>query len=464
MLRRTSAIALATLLTASMAHADRTSVHVTASGDTAATDNVFSAPSGTATREADVYFSLRPGLLFTYNLPRMVHELTLETEFTYYTLHRNDPSVTARGGWRGLFTPGPRSELMFSAGAGTAVLSAISSAQAPDQTIVQLQPIGKVTTTQADASEYLSYVATREIQLSQSLFARASKADDNADAPTLSYSYEAGVGLGLERAWRGDSLALEVGASVLRLERDAPVGAVMGSRLDRQVNPRGRLLWRHDFGRRLSGGLDGGVAFVYPYGTDPFNPMEHRRSGAFPLAGAQLAYLDSRGTAQISGRRDVTPNLYIAQNTVTDSVTASGAMPLPWLDSRRRQPQLVGLGSLVIQRTQLVDSETSDLASSFGALRVDAGIAYTPRPGITYGARYELLYQTGDDRGVTPLPGFWRNTFVVTFAVRYPNDVAVQVPRRRSNSSTRADRKDLVPVGAEPVVPDLTGGEEGEER
>ncbi len=461
MLRLSSAIALATLLTASDAHADRTSVHVTVSGDSAVTDNVFSASSD-ATREADIYFSLRPGLLFTYNLPRMIHELNVESEITYYTLHRNEPSVTFRGGWRGFFTPGPRSEVTVAANAGTSVLSAISARQTPDQTLVQLQPIGKVDTTQADGAEYFSYQAGKEIRLSQTVFGRASKTDDNADAPTLTRSYEAGAALGFERAWHGNSLSLEAGASVLRLERDAAAGAAMDSRLDRQLNPRGRAMWRHDYNREISSSIDGRMAYVHPYGVDPFHPMEKRRNGVFPIIGAQVAYTDVWGLASISGRRDVTPNLFIAQNTVTDSVTAAAALPLPWFDdSRRRQPKLVGLGSFGVQRTQLVDPVTSELASSFGAARLDLGVAYTPRPGFTYGLRYEFTYQTGDDLGVNPLPGFLRNTIYLTFSIRYPDQLAAQVPRRRNNS-VRADRKDLAPVGAEPVVPDF--GEEGDER
>src|SRR5204863_3271422 len=105
--------------------------------------------------------------------------------------------------------------------------------------------------------------------------------------------------------------------------------------------------------------------------------------------------------------------------------TLSLAMPLPWLDeSRRRDPKLVGLGSLGLNRTQLINSETSDVESSFVVGRLDVGVGYSPKPGFTYGLRYEFIYQTGDDAAVALIPGYWRNTLSFTFSIRYPDRVA----------------------------------------
>ena len=87
---------------------------------------------------------------------------------------------------------------------------------------------------------------------------------------------------------------------------------------------------------------------------------------------------------------------------------------------------------------------TSTLQSSFLVGRIDAGLQYAPRPGITYPARYELLVQSADRAPALgmPIPGFLRNTIYLTAAVRFPADVAVRVPKRRTGS-IRADRKDL---------------------
>lgn len=473
-MRSTFALAAGTISIASLAAADSTSMHATATGDVAVTDNVFAAPEN---REGDLFFQIRPGLLYTYAAPRMIHDLNAEGEVIQYAFHSRDPSLSGRGGWRGFFIPGPRSEMILAASAGTGLLSAIGSRLTPDQTMINVTPVGKVTTRQAEGSEYFSYIATRELRLSQNLFARYSDSDDNADETamaeaTRTESGEAGATLSLERAWRKDSLSIEVGASVQRLERVGPEGPLTGDRLERSTNPRGRVQWRHDIDRRLSFSLDGGLVYVMPYGKDPYNPDEDRQAGLFPVAGGMFAITEQWGRGQLSLRRDVLPNMFIAQNTVNDSATISAALPLPWFDdSGRRSPKMVALGSVGVQRTQLIEAESGDLTSSIGAARVDVGVLYTPRPGISYGVRYELMVQTGDDSAVDPLgntmpiEGFFRNTVYFTFAVRYPDRVAATVPKRRAGNAVRADRKDMVPIGAEPVIPDLLeGGEEGDER
>jgi hypothetical protein len=66
--------------------------------------------------------------------------------------------------------------------------------------------------------------------------------------------------------------------------------------------------------------------------------------------------------------------------------------------------------------------------------------------------RYEVAYQQGDTMASGVVPAFLRNTVYFTFSLRYPEDVRVKVPRR--GQSLRADRKDLAPIGSEPVIVD----------
>lgn len=453
MCRQLSAVFVASL-GATPAAADRLSYHATASGEVAFTDNVFLEQRGR--QDGDLFFQVRPGLLLSYGLPRLINDLTIEAGVMQYALHSEEATVTGRAGWRALLMTGPRSEVSLEASGGTGVLSAMTQRDVSEMPVVEVQPLGQVHVVDAQASEYGSYTATRELRLSQRLFARASKTDDDAMLPTLVTSAEAGASLGLERAMRNNALSVEVGASVMRLEREAPVGALLGSRLDRQINPRARGVWRHDFDRRVSGSLEGGLVYVYPYGDDPYNLTEPARTGGwYPVVGGGLYYTDEWGTAQMSLRRDVQPNLLLAQNTVGDSAQIAAALPLPWFeDNRRRQPRLIGMGSVSVVRTQLVDPFTADLQSSIGTARVDLGFMYAVRPGFTYGLRYELMLQTGDSNAAMPIPGYFRNTFYFSFRLRYPEDVAATVPKRRG-SSVRADGGDLAPHGAEPVVPDL---------
>ncbi|HEU0033254.1 MAG TPA: hypothetical protein VFQ53_21625 [Kofleriaceae bacterium] len=447
-------------MTATPAHADRTSWHVTASGDVAATDNVFATTRDA--NESDVFFTVRPGVLFGYDAPKMIHDINLESEVLTYVLHTEKPSVSMRTGIRSYFVTGKYSSIITQINASNGVLTALTARNSPDQTGPVVTPLGRLDTQQADASEYFTYNTGRDVRLSQTLFGRASRSDDNADTasmgalmPTIVKSAEVGAALGFEKDFRNDTVNLEAGASVLRLERDADPSALQGPRLDRQLNPRARLQWRHDFSRRWSGVADGGAVYVHPFGKDPDNPDAKLHDGIFPIAGVTLAFSEVWGRAAFQARRDVTPNLFVAQNTVNDQGVLTLAMPLPWLDeSNLRQPKLVGLGSIGIVRTQLIDPETGDLASSFVAGRLDVGVGYSPRPGFTYGIRYEFIYQTGDDQAVMAIPGFWRNTLSFTFAIRYPDRVVAQVPKRRTGS-VRADGKDLVPIGVDPVTTDF---------
>lgn len=468
-----------TLLGAAPAAADSTSAHATVSGETAITDNVFSTPRGDA-REGDLFLTLRPGFLFSFNKPRFIQELAGEGELIYYIAHQNDPTIGLRGAYRAFLTTGPRSEMLYQINAGKSTLSAINSRPGPGATVVQVQPDVNVTAISGDTSEYGSWTATRELRLSQTLFGRYSRTDDNlpdvpdpfgmappVPAATITTSYEGGGAFGIERSFRQDSITLEPGASVLHLEREVgaavtpPLG--MGNRLDRQVNIRGRAQWRHDFTQTMSGSLDGGAVYVIPYGTDPNRPGAKNSRGVYPVAGLTMNYTEFWGSATLGVRRDVAPNLYLAQNTVSDSVSITAAVPIPNGESRRRQPKLAVLGTLGGQRTQLVDPATGDLASDFRAARLDVGLAYAPRPGITYAARYELTYQSGDRSGMTTAEGFVRNTVYFSFAVRYPVEVAGAVPMRRANSS-RADRSDTSSVGAEPVVPDAADQSGGDDQ
>jgi hypothetical protein len=394
-------------------------------------------------------------MLFSYDAPRFIQVLTGEVEFLEYVLHSDKPSVTFRAGYQAFWTPGPRSEVVLSADASTGQLNAMATRVSPDQTGINVLPPGQIDTRAGNATEYYSYQLGKETRFSQAAFGRWTATQD-AD-PMIGVTtdaYEAGGSLALERTFDKNTAGIEAGASYLYLKRLDPNGVQMGSRLDRQLNPRAAITWRHDINRLWSFSADAGGVWVNPIGIDPYNPTDKRRSSPFPVFGGTLAYTDAWGHLLISARRAVSPNLYIAENTVNEQALASLALPLPYLDEvpHARNPKLVGLGSLGFERTQLVDSEMGDLLGKFYVAHIDAGLGYSPKPGQTYGLRYELMYQTGDNVGTMIIPSYWRNTLYFTFSLRYPADVAATVPRR--TQSQRSDRKDLSPLGAEPVVPD----------
>lgn len=435
-------------------------------GDVATTDNVFAQPRANA--EPDVYMQVRPGMLFAYDSPRFIQELTGEVEFLEYVAHSDKPSTTFRAGWQGFITPGPRSEMTLGVTASTGQLNAMATRTSPDQTGINVLPPGAIETREGAVNEYLSYQVGKDTRIGQRIYGNFTATNDPEPAVMVqTEAYDTGAGLSIDHSFQHDSLALEAGGQFVYLKRLDPLGVQMGSRLDQQVNPRAVATWRHDFNREWSLNADGGGVWVNPVGSDPYNPGQKRRSAPFPIFGGTIAYTQQWGRATFAARRAVTPNLFIAQNTVDDSAIATVAMPLPWLDEtpHLRLPKLVGLGSVGFDRTQLLDPEIGNLLGKFYVAHVDLGISYTPKPGQTYGIRYQFLYQNGDSTATMIIPSFWSNTIFFTFALRYPDRVAATVPRR--TQSLRSDRRDLAPTGAEPVVPDPAdqlpddGGDQG---
>jgi hypothetical protein len=451
------------LLAARHAQADNFQFHGLASGSVATTDN----ESGTETnKKAGLFSDVRPGMLFTYNSPRHIHELLAEVDFLY-NINNERPTVTFRSGYKAFFLTGPRSEIGLDADASLGEVNALQTSAAPGQSPLTVLPSGRTETKQLSSNENGSYQAGKGTRVFQRLFARYTGTHsetpimmDIAEVDTT--STETGLGFGLDYRRKQNGFQLELAGTYVHLKKLDPMNVQMGSRIDNQLNPRGVLVWQYDISQHWSTSLDGGAEYVHPvtklFGRDlrdPFNPGQVRKSALFPIFGGVAAYTDVWGRAQLNVRRAVTPNLYIAQNTVTDSATLTFAMPLKFLDkdAQKRNPKVVGLGSAGIERQQLIDPFVGELRGQFRVARVDFAVAWSPRDGQTYGLRYEVTYQQGDTIGEMVVPSYFRNTFYFTFALRYPTEVKVKVPRR-ANQSVRADKNDLAPIGAEPVVVD----------
>jgi hypothetical protein len=450
------------LLAARHAKADNFQFHGMASGSVATTDN----ESGTSdNKKAGLFSDVRPGMLFTYNSPRHIHELLAEVDFLY-NINNERPQVTFRSGYKAFFLTGPRSEISFDVDASLGEVNALQTSAAPGQSPLTVLPSGRTETKQIASNESGSYQAAKGTRIFQRVFARYTGTHNDqpiemAIAEVDTTSTETGFGLGLDYRRVSNGFQLELGGSYVHLKKLDPMNVQMGSRIDNQLNPRAVAIWQYDISRRWSSSIDGGVEYVHPvtklFGRDlrdPFNPGEERKSALFPIFGGVAAYTDVWGRAQLNVRRAVTPNLFIAQNTVSDSATLTFAMPLTFLDkdAQKRDPKVVGIGSAGVERQQLIDPFAGELRGQFRVARVDFAVAWSPRDGQTYGLRYEVTYQNGDTIGEMVVPSYFRNTFYFTFALRYPTEVKVRVPRR--GNSVRADKNDLAPIGAEPVVID----------
>jgi hypothetical protein len=462
---------VAAAVLASPARADHTSLHFTATGDVSVTDNLFATDTD---RQADALFTVRPGVLYAWDSPRMIHDFTAELEAIEYLLHNDQPSLNGHAGWRAVILPGPRSSVTMSIDAGHGVVTSLSSATTSDQTTATVNPsspTGNVTTDQASAAESATYQTTEHTRVTQGVLGRYATTDDGAG--TTTDTREVGGNLGFERMFDHDTLLLTAGVSYLRLARKAPpaltqIDGVLGTGTDHQLNPSVSLAWHHDFDRHWALAVNGGVTEIIPVANDPNDPNATHKESTFYTGGANLGYTEVWGRAALAAERSVAPNLLLAENTVDNSVNMTLAMPLPWLDDTRRNPKLTANASIGYSNQQLIDTGTGKSVGNINVGHLDVSVGWTPKPGETFGLRYEFLYQRSgavgetvmvDGQAIQQVPNYFRNTLSFTFALRIPDRVAGEVPKK--GKSIRSDRSDLVPVGAEPVVTDpLEGGDQ----
>jgi hypothetical protein len=461
-MRSTPLLALCCVVaTASAARADRTTFHATASGSVATTDNRAGTPRN---RQGALFSDVRPGFLLTHYASRHIHELLSEVSFLY-TFFAERPSVTFRGGWRAFFLTGPRSEMSTDIQGSSGQMNALRAGDSPLETPTEVLPVGRVDVTRVSATQNGSWQAAKGSRLFERIFARYGHTDDENVllGDVIMETREVGAGFGFDRRMRKHGLVFDLSGQYVYFDKQDPLIRQMGSRRDHQLNPRGVVVWQYDIDRNWSSNVDVGAVYVNPitelFGRqlrDPYNPdAPDRSSKLFPTFGGVLAYTDVWGRAMLNTRRAVAPNLLIAQNTVNDQVNLTFAMPLSFLekDPVRRKPRVVGIGTAGYARTRLIDPITSETEGTFNVARLDFAVAWSPRAGQTYGMRYEITYQKGDTVGEMVVPSYFRNTFYFTFAMRYPEEVTVRVPRRQ-HQSVRADKGDLSPIGAEPVVID----------
>jgi hypothetical protein len=432
--------ALATLcVVRGAARADDSSLHVLGSAQLGFTDNLLSGPRNPPAGslappvEWDLFLGLRPGVLATYGSPRATHEFTYALDAMLYVRHPEVSSLFHRAGWRGFFLLSPRNELLTevvgSFGNGNLFPTLPASAG-----VIVPALSGDIQTLGGSASATHSYTASPSIRLTDALLARYDRVNASSG---ITSGKDVGLRLALDKSFRYDALTLVGGATYVSL--DQPPGATTSSH--QLVNARTSLMGRRDLSREITGVLEGGAVDVIP--TNGFGP-----STLFWVGSVQAAYFPAWGTATIGARRDVTPNLLIAQNTLAESASANCWLPLPWLRDDPQNPQLTFQATLGVARTQIIDNSTGKTVEGFDDLLGDVAVNWQIRKNAELTFRYQLIWQSSDLSAMTPLPvfGFVRNTVLVQFVGRWPERLAVEIPIRQT---LRVDRSNLTPVGEE---------------
>ncbi len=409
------------------AHADDYDLHLVVNGTAAATDNAFSAPDeGMASRDADVSYTLTPGLIASYGTPRTTHELSLNVALNGYVDHSEAWGVQVLGDYRAATALNPLTDLSLSAGLSRGTTNAlVTSAPASDGSATPSQG-GAVDQLSMRADESLAYTFSPETRMQQNAGASYTIVTDAADNEVG--TLQLGFGLGLDRMFQYSSAGIDAGITYLDFNREA---GTVSAEPDRRADARLGLRWRRDLSLRWSVGADGGVAMVIPIDGDAgLTPV--------PIASANVNYVPEWGTASLQIGRAVTANPFLGQQTVSEAAVLSVNLPLPWLNRDRLSdaPEWSAAGALAVSRSRILDTNSGELTGELVNGLIDVALSYVPREEMTFALRYQYSQQetlegaTGMD-GMEELPSLSRNTLLFSFTYRYPGRIVSNLPARQ---------------------------------
>jgi hypothetical protein len=430
-------IAVALLGSVTPAAAEDWSLHILGNAQLGWTDNLQSV-SDDEDREADAYAQLTPGLLLSWSRPRMVHQLSASLESNVYFKNDEGSSFAWHGGWRGFFLLSPLSELetAVSTSGGTTNTFRTSTTAANGQVMLFDSTASEYAA--LDASEGYSRQLSRHLRMTENGFASVVSTRATEPAGAENTGYRVGGGLGIDRAWRFNAVGATTSVSY---------DGLGGGRT--QMNVAAGLAWRRDISIHWTSVVDVGAVTLVPLaGSDAEAILE-------PTIGAQIAYYPTWGTAGFGVRRSVTPNLYIAANTISDTASLSASLPLTWLPlDPNRQPRFVFSASGGYAFTSVIESDTGDTLSGFQAGLGTAELAYAIKPRVNVSLRYQYERQVADSAStLLAVRSYDRNTVMLSLSGRWPDELAGEVPTRQS---LRVDRSDVTPVGEEVPTPPPT--------
>jgi hypothetical protein len=438
MLRSVASVLVALVALPAVARAESWSLHILGDAQLAWTDNLFSSPAtpvaGAPPKEGDAYLQVRPGAILMFETPRSVHELQYTFDASMYLNHTEAWAILQRAGWRGFFTTSPRGELNTDLNASFGDATTLTTQAGASAGEIGVQRSNSVHVLQLGAGENYAYQVSPALRLLQGGALRYDATDQSATTgTTTSTGAEATGRVGLERTWRSDALAAGLAATYLNLTR--PNGATTSR--DDQLNLHLDASWRRDLSRTWSSVVDGGAVAIVPTTAGGRGTIQ-------PTIGGQLAYYPDWGTATFQARRAVLPNLFIAQNTLTDSASASCWLPLPWLRDNPAEPRLTVQATLAGARVQLIDTVQGEVVSGFSEVLGDVAVGYNIGQSIGFSARYQFIHQGADPTPGSTIYGFNRSTVMLSFFGRWPERLAATVPIRQT---LRVDRRNVTPIG-----------------
>ncbi len=402
-----TALVLLLLLSASAgtARAQNWAVSARASGTTGASDNILntddSATAGMAGPISDLFYQVQPSLVGDYEAPRTRHRLTYVFDAFFYQQNSEANTTSHYASWLTRWLVSPRSELQVEASADAGQVSTFLSETQPQAANVALVPRGDLNFRRVSMVERFRWRATPTLRLSQEYAMRASSTNIAGEQQTSGKEIVATAGA--DKQWKRDSLGVEVAASLVDLRQLATIAVPM-SQTQTDINLATMTRWRRTLSPGWSSMLGAGVAVT---SVDTPRASERLR----PIADAELVYTRDWGGAALTYTRVVEPNLFVAQETVSDSLGLRGRLPLPWL---RRRPDVATLAlasSASVQRGTGFEMDTGDTIGSWTTYMFDVQFTWAAADNLQVGVRYQFADQNGDSSLV---PSYTRNTGMVT--------------------------------------------------
>jgi len=337
---------------------------------------------------ADYFLQLQPRVLFHYETPRTITELSYDLSAFLYATETNANSMSHNAQLSSRTRLSPRARLRLNLGVSAGQLNTLQLAAGPDANTGEIV---------ADTSDFVSFDLSQRLRwevnrntlllqrYSINLFDRKVK---DTGVP-VSRGSAIGTSLALRREWKRDSADLSAGVSVndLTNNRECRCEDVTTlSQFDFDVGVR----WQRSLTPRWTSTVDGGLTRHYIPGQQVVNTL--RPSGA-----AELAYFDRWGGLVLAYQHSIQPNLSIASNTTTDGASLRAWLPVPYLRGEGPVPRVAITSTVGTSYGRVIDLVNNTTPPTWTTSFFDTALVWLiRRTDLTLALRYQHTRQRAD--------------------------------------------------------------------
>lgn len=392
------------------------------------TDNVLSvADNDPAGKEGDYFYQVSPGLIFSQESKRFVHQAIFTLGLSRYVERSEANTFSSRLSYRGLYAVDPLSSLTLQVNGVNGRTNTFNT-EVPDGGM-EILPRGGTTYASGMIGQGFRRRESRFFRWSQDASARAFL--PLGDVANLGSNYYFGLGGGAERLWKHHALGFRVTTQYnINGGGFDPSGAAFDA--EKLVILGGEARWLWDLSLRWSfeGRAGGQFVVVAP---------EFNKGLVQPTGLAALRYAFERGRIEASYRHTIQPNLLVSLTTVNHTVQLRGGIPIPGTEAWSL------FASAGYSRGQVLDLDMQALTVETEQVFANASLNYRPVREFAVSLRV-YSNQQARSRVIVGIPeGYTRNQVWLTLTGTYPPRAAAEVPLRQQ---IRVDGSDEAEQGA----------------